>query len=476
MTLLDLLWTLLVGVEWGVLAYFLLVNSFYGALLVCAWLELAQLRRAMGGDTLARVLSSDIAPSISLIAPAHNEAATVVESVSTLLDLYYPRLEVVVVNDGSSDATIDVLRSAFALVPVLPAGDPALSTSEIRHLYRSKLYPNLLVLDKENGGKADALNAGLNVATGELVCAVDADTLIEPEALRRLVRPFLFDPGVVAAGGSIRVVNGATVRDGRVAEYHVPRRALPGLQVVEYARAFLSGRLGFNRLGGNLIISGAFGLFRRTAVLDAGGYLHDTVGEDMELVVRLRRRGYEASQPARVVFVPDAVAWTEVPESVRVLGRQRDRWHRGLADVLWRHRVVLLNRRYGAMGLVAFPYFVFVELLAPLIEVLGLVGLVACLAFGKVDLTFTGLFLLVAYGYGLLLTLVAHLLEEVTFYRSHRFVDRLWLLTWTALECFGYRQMTVLWRLRGLIKYLQGRRDWGAMERRGFGPPATERA
>jgi cellulose synthase/poly-beta-1,6-N-acetylglucosamine synthase-like glycosyltransferase len=465
--------------ETGVLLYFLAVNSFYALLLAAAWLEVRALWRSMGGEVLTSLIDSDVAPRISLLAPAYNEEATVVESVRALLSLYYPRLEVVVVNDGSRDATLEALRAAFDLVAVESVVEGTVPTRPIRRRYRSRRHPNLVVVDKENGGKADALNAALNVAAGELVCAMDADTLLEPDALRRLVRPFLFADDVVAAGGNIRVINGSAARNGRV-ECRTPRRPLPGFQVVEYTRAFLFGRLGFNRVGGNLIISGAFGLFRRAQVLAAGGYRHDTVGEDMELVVRLRRLGYESGRPARVVFVPDPVAWTEVPESVRVLGRQRDRWHRGLADVLWRHRRVLLNPRYGAMGLIAYPYFAFVELLAPVVEALGLVGLIVCLVVGWVDATFAELFFLTAYGYGLVLTLVALLIEEVTFHRAARVVDRVWLIVWSALECLGYRQLTVVWRLRGLWKYLRGRRDWGAMERRGFGgtprPPAQDRA
>jgi cellulose synthase/poly-beta-1,6-N-acetylglucosamine synthase-like glycosyltransferase len=346
-------------------------------------------------------------------------------------------------------------------------------TKQVRGLYRSRRYPSLLVVDKENGGKADALNAGLNLASGELVCAIDADTLIEPDALQRMVRPFLLSDDVLAAGGTIRLVNGSSVAGGRVVKTRVPRQLLAGVQTVEYLRAFLFGRLGWNRLGGNLIISGAFGLFQREPVIAAGGYTHDTVGEDMELVLRLRRRGYELGGPKRVDFIPDPVAWTEAPETARVLGRQRDRWHRGLSDTLWRHRRVLFNPRYGAMGLVIYPYFCFVELLAPVIEALGLLGLAVGVAVGAVDLTFAGLFFLVAYGLGLILGVMTLMLEEFSFHRYEGLDDRALLVLWAALEQFGYRKLTVFWRMRGLIRFLRGRRDWGAMQRKGFGSPST---
>ncbi|MCA1689562.1 MAG: glycosyltransferase family 2 protein, partial [Actinobacteria bacterium] len=346
---------ILVDEQWAIFAYFILVNGFLLILLTGSALELRRHRREVWLESNWRILSSPAAPTISMLAPAYNEAATVSESVRSLLTLRYPNLEVVLVNDGSTDATIDVLRRDFELVPILPIYRRRVESAAIRGIYRSRVRPDLVVVDKENGGKADALNAALNVASGELVCAIDADTIIEPDAMIKMARPFIGVNGhlVVAAGGTIRAVNGSKVRQGRVVEPHTPRRFVPAVQAVEYLRAFLTGRLGWNRLGGNLIISGAFGIFRREATIEAGGYERATVGEDMELVARLRKRGIERNGPRRVEFIPDPVAWTEVPESLRVLGRQRDRWHRGLADVLWRHRRVLFNPRYGTLGLLA---------------------------------------------------------------------------------------------------------------------------
>ncbi|MEP6992278.1 MAG: glycosyltransferase [bacterium] len=465
------------GMEVGILYYFVIVNGFYLALLLSAARELWEHAMTTRGESRDRLLGSPAVPRIGILAPAFNESATIEESVRGLLALLYPNLEVVVVNDGSKDDTLAVLVDCFELTPVHTVYDQQIPTTPVRQLFRSALHPNLLVVDKENGGKADALNVGLNFSTAELVCSIDADTLIEPDSLQRMLRPFLSSRMMVAAGGTIRVANGATIRGGRIIELSAPTRPLVGFQVIEYLRAFLFGRLGWNRLGGNLIISGAFGLFRRDAVLRVGGYLHDTVGEDMELVLRLRRHGYDHDTARDVSFMPDPVAWTEVPESMRVLGRQRDRWHRGLSDVLWRHRDVLLNPRYGAMGMVAFPYFVLVELLAPVVEAVGIIGCVVALAVGAVNYQFGLLFLTLAYGFGLLLSLLTIILEEVTFHRYSRVRDRCWLVLWAALENLGYRQLTVMWRLRGIRKYLQGRKDWGAMERRGLNrdlpaPPA----
>ena len=459
---------LLAWLEPATLFYFLIVNSFYALQLVGAILEMRQHTLKTRDESLWRVLSSNVAPSISILAPAYNEAATVVQSVQALLAIYYPNLEIVVINDGSEDETIDVLKEKFDLVPVSLIYQQLIETQPTRGIYRSRRNPNLLVVDKENGGKADALNTGLNLSTGRLVCSIDADTLIEPDALQKMVRPFLQYDDALAAGGTIRPVNGSVVNLGHVQEVMGPRKAVVGFQMVEYLRAFLFGRLGWNRMGGNLIISGAFGLFRRDAIINAGGYVHDTVGEDMELVVRLRRKGYEDGGPRRVDFIPDPVAWTEVPESLRVLGRQRDRWHRGLADVLWRHRKVLFNPRYGTMGLVAYPYFLFIELLAPVVEALGITILVVSYFLGAIDLSFALLFLLVAYGYGLALTTFTLALDEISYHRFEKVSDRLLLLFWVMLENLGYRQLTVIWRLRGLVKFLLGRKDWGKMERRGF--------
>jgi cellulose synthase/poly-beta-1,6-N-acetylglucosamine synthase-like glycosyltransferase len=459
------------GFEWVVLGYFLLVNSFLLVLLISAFREMREHRRRVWGEEFWRLLGSEVTPRLSMLAPAHNEAASVAESVRALLTLRYPQLEVVLVNDGSTDGTLAVLEREFDLLPIHPIYHRRLDTKPVRGIYRSPSHPNLVVVDKVNGGKADALNVGLDVATGELVCAIDADTLIEADALLRMVRPFMTGPGVLAAGGTVRVVNGSTVRSGRVLVPRAPRRPLAGIQAVEYLRAFLFGRLGLNRLGGNLIISGAFGLFRREPVIAVGGYLHETVGEDMELVARLRRRAVEEGGPSRVEFVPDPVAWTEVPESLRVLGRQRDRWQRGLADVMRRHRRLIFNPRYGALGMVSFPVFFVIELLGPVIEGLGLVALGVGLGVGALNLPFALLFLLVAYGYALLLNVLSLGLEEISYRRYASLGDRLVLLLWAALENLGYRQLTVFWRLRGMLRFLRGHTDWGVMTRRGFAIP-----
>lgn len=459
---------ILLDTEWAFIVYFVLVCGSNLALLLSSAIGIHRHLLETKSENLRTLLSSPFAPRISMLVPAHNEAASVVSNLAAILTLDYPDLEVIAVNDGSSDDTMGVLSRAFALEKLSAAPDPRIPVKPVLGLYRSSTHPRLMVIDKENGGKADSLNAALGLASGDLVCAIDADTLIEPDALLRMVRPFISGTGVLAVGGVVRVVNHSMVTANRVREVLAPRRMLPGIQAVEYLRAFLFGRLGWNNLGGNVIISGAFGLFDRRSTVAAGGYESDTVGEDMELVLRLRRNAREKGKPDRVEFVPDPVAWTEVPESIRVLGRQRDRWHRGLSDCCQRNMRLLFNPRYGVLGLVVFPYYVLVELLSPVLEALGTVIVAIGIPLGVVSWPVAGWFFLASCGGGLLLSMAALSIEEFSYHRYRDARDRLWLCLWAVLENLGYRQLTVFWRLRGIARYLSGSRDWGAMQRVGF--------
>src|SRR5690348_15510147 len=377
--------TLLQWVDRFALAYMLALNSFYALLLMLSIPELWSHWHLAEDEHLTLVLGTEALPPLSILVPAHNEEMTIVDSVVSFLTLQYPHHEVVLVNDGSTDATMAKLVAAYDLYEVPPAFMISIQTKAVRSYYRSRTNSKLLVIDKENGGKADALNAALNAARFPYVLAVDADTLIEPDALLRLARPFLLGKPVAAVGGTIRVANACVIEHGRVVEARVDRRLLPSVQVLEYLRAFLFGRLGWNRLGGNLIISGAFGLFKRAHLLAIRGYRTGSVTEDMDLVVRLHRYLREHRLPDTTSFIPDPVAWTEVPATVRVLGRQRERWQRGLLETLWVHRDLLFNVRYGAVGLIAYPFFLFGEALSPLVEVLGYVGVLFGLIFGVID-------------------------------------------------------------------------------------------
>jgi cellulose synthase/poly-beta-1,6-N-acetylglucosamine synthase-like glycosyltransferase len=457
----------------AVLVYFLVLNSFYALLLLLSIPELWAHWHLADDEHLKRMLGSEALPPLTILVPAYNEEVSIVASVLSFLTLEYPRHEVVLVNDGSTDGTMERLITAYDLYQVPPAFMVTIPTKIVRAYYRSRRYSRLLVIDKENGGKADALNAALNGARYPYVLAVDADTLVEADALLRLARPFLLGTSVAAVGGTIRVANACTVEYGRVVSARVDRRPLPGIQVVEYLRAFLFGRLGWNRLGGNLIISGAFGLFRRDYLLAIKGYQTGNVTEDMDLVVRLHRYLREHKLRDALPFIPDPVAWTEVPSTIRVLNRQRERWHRGLIATLWAHRALMFNPRYGTIGLLAYPFFFFGEMLAPLVEVFGYLALGTALAFGLVDARFALLFLGVAVGYGTLLSVWAIVLEELSFRRYAQTGDFWRMLGFALLESFGYRQMTVWFRLRAFGRFLRGVETWGVMQREGFGrrPP-----
>lgn len=455
-------------ISYLILGYFVILNTSYLVTSVLAFFALRAYKRRLKSFHVRDVIAAVSAPPITLILPSYNEEATLVGSTRAVLSLQYPSYEVLIVNDGSSDRTVERLKDAFELVPASRYPTSDLPTETVHGVFRSRIQPNLWLVDKKNGGKADALNAGINFCRTPLFCAIDADTLLEREALVRVVRPFLEDDATIAAGGIIRIVNGCDVRAGVVRDVKMPRHLLARLQVLEYLRAFLFGRVGWDALNMMLIISGAFGLFRRAAVVDVGGYSTDTVGEDMELVVKLHRHAREQKQRYRIKFIADPVAWTECPESVSMLGRQRDRWQRGLTQVLVRHRKMLFNPRYGRIGMIAYPYFFFLEMVGPGVEFLGYFIVLISLLLGAVSLQFAVAFFAVAFVFGIVLSVAAVALEEFSFRRYRRFSDLLRLFMTAVIENFGYRQLTTFWRMRGLYTYLRRVKSWGSMERKGF--------
>ncbi|HET8713133.1 MAG TPA: glycosyltransferase [Gemmatimonadales bacterium] len=469
----SVLGSIVATTDLAILVYFLVLNSFYAVLLILSIPEIWEQTRLAEDEDFQRLMQSDALPPITILVPAYNESATIEASVTAILTLEYRNYEVVVVNDGSKDDTMERLRDAFDLYEIPRIYPETIATKPLRALYRSRTRSRLLVLDKENGGKADSLNAAINASRFPLVIAVDADTLIEPDALLRLTRPFLLGRQIAAVGGTVRVANNCTVKDGRVTDARVPGKLIPGIQVVEYLRAFLFGRLGWNRLGGNLIISGAFGLFRKEYVMAVNGYRTSSIVEDLDLVVRMHRYLRQHKIRYEMPFIPDPVAWTEVPESFRILSRQRERWHRGLVAAMWQYKSMLFNPRYGRIGFLAMPFFAFGEMLAPVVELLGYVITVLGLAFGLVNVSFALLFVLVAWGYGMLLSIWAVVLEEVSFRRYRRFGDLFRLLLYATLENFGYRQLTVLWRLKSFANVWKGVHAWGDMTRKGFGKPSV---
>lgn len=454
-------------VETVIIIYMLALNSFYALTVFLSIPEVLKNWRIGDDENLRLLRSADVIPPVSVLVPAFNEARTIVTSVLSFLSLRYPRHEVVVIVDGATDGTMQTLIQAFDLYEVPQASKALLRTAPVRAYYRSHVHTGLACVDKENGGKGDSLNAGLNAARFPYVLAVDADTIIENDALLRLSRPFLLGEPVAAVGGTVRVSNGSTVEHGRIVTARVDSRWLPGIQTVEYLRSFLFGRLAWNRMGGGLIVSGAFGLFKQEHLQAIGGYHTSSVTEDLDVVVRLHEYLRANGSRDTVKFIPDPVAWTEVPVSLAVLRRQRERWHRGLIATLLTHRHMLFNSRFGQVGWIAYPYFLFGEMMAPLLELLGYVVFATSMLFGILDMQYARLFFAAAIGYGLLTSLWAVLLEEMSFRKYPRRSDILKLVGFAFLEQFGYRQLTVFYRALSFLQYLRGSTKWGKMTREG---------
>ncbi len=479
----DLMAVLVIVVGVGFAAYSLVINSSFVVLTVLSAVASVRETRRAEFAGFDETFTEPNPIGVSILMPAHNEATSIVASVQAMRALRYPDFEVIVIDDGSTDETAALLIETFDLVEaplVVDDAVPVLGPVQSTHVSPGG-DTSLVLVRKVNGGKADALNAGLNVARKELVCMVDADSLLDPEALLHVTRPFADDPvHVVGAGGVVRVANGSVVKHGRVMTPRMPRRTLPRIQVVEYVRAFLIGRAGWSQAGGLLIISGAFGVFRASTVREVGGLATDCIGEDAELVVRLHRHIGDAGAGGRVVFVPEPVAWTEVPESLATLASQRRRWHRGLTEVYSRHKSMMFRPRYGFIGMVTLPWFWLFELMAPVVELLGLVYFGAVLTrwglehngLVEGDLVQGWVIVLVfacAVSYAIAVSLLALLSDELGFGRYRSITDQLRAVAGAVEEHLGYRQLTAWWRIQGMFDAFRGSTAvWGDMKRRGF--------
>lgn len=418
------------------------------------------------------LLSTPMAPGISIIAPAFNESKTIVDNINALLSIHYSIYEVIVVNDGSKDDTLEKVIKEYELEKVDIALNMELDTKEVRGIYKSrnKAYRLLTVIDKFNGGKADSLNAGINLSQYNYFVAIDVDSIIEQDALLKLVKPFLetSDTKVIATGGAIRIANSCVIENGEIVRVNVPDNLIARFQVVEYTRAFLMGRIAWSRLNSLLLVSGALGLFDKEIAINCGGYFPHTVGEDMELIVRMRRYMYDRKIKHAVRYIPDPLCWTEVPSSLKVLGRQRNRWTRGTMDTLWIHRKLLLNPKYGRLGLVGYPFWMLFEWMAPLIEFLGLLYFLFLILFSAVNLYFFGFLLLFAYLFAVAFCFYALLYDEFTYHKYDRISQIYKLLLLALFEPFSYHLFNVYWSVRGNIAYFKGEKTWGHMERTGF--------
>lgn len=422
------------------------------------------------------ILSSPFAPLITVIAPAYNESLTIVENIKALLGLYYPSFEIIIVNDGSKDNTLQKTIDAYDLEKVPYAIDYKIPCQEILGIYKSKrkAYSNLTVIDKRNGGKADALNSGINIAKGDYFISIDVDSIIDPHALNKLIKPFFeeTDQKVIAVGGVIQIANGCKIEDGQMVEVNVPDKFLPKCQVVEYNRSFLLGRMAWSRLDGLLLISGALGLFDKEVVIACGGYYTKTVGEDMELVVRMREYMASHKLKYKVIYISDPLCWTEAPSSLKILGRQRNRWTRGTIDTIFLHRKIFFNPKYGFMGMVSHPYWVFFEWLAPLIEVFGLLYFITIALLGEPNWPYFMVMVCFVYFFAITFSIYAILFDHLVYhrYKKRKMIIKLILTAW--IEPILYHPLVVYWGIRGNIDYfIRRKKTWGKMTRTGFAKP-----
>jgi cellulose synthase/poly-beta-1,6-N-acetylglucosamine synthase-like glycosyltransferase len=458
--------------DYGIAATYLIIGSslMYLFILAVSHQRMLAVIKSTVNSRYRELAGSEYVPPVSILVPSYNEEPTIIENVQSLLTLEFPMYEIVVVNDGSTDRTLQVLLDTFELKPCRPASFRSLlPTRTIRNVYHSPHYPRLVVIDKENGGKADALNAGINAARYPLVATIDADSLLEKDALIRLVNVYMENPQQhIAVGGNVRIANGSSIKDGRVLSVRLSNQWLPAMQYVEYMRAFLGGRIGWSAMNGLLIVSGAFGLFRKDYLLKVGGYEVGCPGEDMNIVMKLHKYMLDRRLPYRIAFCPDAVCWTQAPDTLRMLGAQRRRWLRGGLWNVSRFRGMLFIPKYKAIGWLALPYTIIYEIFSPWIRLSGLAALVGYVLLDMTQLPILLLFLLANLLIGMVFTCGSLLIEELASRSSIRTNDLLRIVGFSAVMTLGYDQLGAFWKLLGQWDYVRRNNDWGNMVRRSW--------
>ncbi len=455
-------------VAWIVIIFGLIQTFVYLLQLVIAAYALSR-RPPVARSSLLWHRYGDIAPPISLIVPAYNEQMNIVESVHSMLALEYPAYEVIVVNDGSKDETLQRLIDAFELVSFRRSFEETIKHEPIRGIYASPRSDRLFVVDKFNGGKADAQNAGINVCRAPIFCVIDGDSILEPDALLRAVQPFIEDPErVIAVGGTIRIANNSTIEGGRVKTVRLPTRVLPLFQVAEYLRAFLMARLAWSHVNTLMLVSGAFGVFRRREAVAVGGFTKGSMGEDLDFVIKLHRHMLDKKKEYRIEFIPEPVCWTEAPETLAVLARQRSRWQRGALEVFFRYRSMLFNPRYGRVGFLGFGHMLVVDVLGPIMEVFGYILMPIFWLMGVLSTEHLLAYTALVFVYGVFVSVASLILEELELKRFPRPRDLAILTLAAVAENFGYRQINNFWRIKGYWQYLRADNSWGEMTRTGF--------
>lgn len=453
-------------VGYAAVSYYALMNLYILGLSIHSALVLRRNHHLQRFGRVREMLSSRLAPPVSIVLPAYNEATGIVDALRSMSIVEYPRFEIVVANDGSQDDTLEALIEAFQLELVRIPYRDELTTKPIRAIYRGRSGVDITVVDKENGGRADALNAGINAARYPYVLCTDADVVLDAKCLVRAMQRVVEDrERTVGVGGNIRPLNGSTVELGHLISTSVPRGMVARMQILEYLRTFICSRPGWSEWNGLPNVSGAFGIWRRSAVMSVGGFSPGHMGEDMDLTLRMHRFHIDNDIPYRIVYEPSAVIWTEVPDTARVLRRQRIRWHRGLMQIVSDFKSMLLNPRYGRVGMVTWPGYFLFEYLAPIIEFIGYLVVPTGIILNLLSPRAIIAMIAIAFGVGMLNSFIAILLDEPYGYANSG-TDTTRLVVIALAENFGLHQMTVLWRIRAL---LGGRsvKVWGNMERRG---------
>lgn len=459
-------------VIWLFLIYGTAVTLIYGWIGIYALGAVLRYKKENTFTDYSIIAANPNAPVFSVIAPAYNEGMTIVENVRSLLSLYYHNLEIIIVNDGSKDDSIQKLIEAYELESVAYFIQGKIETNAVRGVYKSKnpAFKKLIVVDKENGGKADALNVGVNISSGEYLVCIDVDCILEQDSILKLAKPMLeqTDKKFIACGGVIRLANNCVIENGKVVSVNMPKSLLGRTQALEYIRAFVLGRMAWSRASGLILISGAFGVFDRKIVLACGGYDKNTVGEDMELVVRMRKYMEEKNEPYEVLTIPDPLCWTEVPESKDILRKQRNRWMRGTMETLWKHRKMMFNPKYKKLGMISLPYWFFFEFLGPLIEFSGYIIFIIFLLLGIINWPFFIVLFALVISMGFLYSIYAILVDLVSHQVYTKRKDFFRLIFTAFSEPFYFHPIVVKAGVNGFIDYFKKSHGWGEMTRQGF--------